>query len=359
MITALAAAVLAIAAATRIQRWWFSRSWTLAGAVIVLLCMSIHMALNVKTVESAVRVTLGAGIPGAIKMLLVCGICVGTAIVFTTVTSSRHLKKLLWLHISLSVVTAALSFYFFFKTPWPASNPDNRAFDNQYAFLPGYAEGLMLGMAYPFLLCLMVTIVAIRQADRRTATGWGLIIISPGAAALSAYAALRIGYLGSARWGLIDPTLTPFAISRFLAVVGVLFVAAGVLVTAMGTTLVSRAQLRAFDDLRSELLARWPGALRPSEPGSGAADRAADRAAELLDALSLEAKRQALPNQGAALSRTEVAHAVAEWIITDRIPEGLGSDNLRARAATSDVRWARELGDAYAREIERKLVLEQ
>ena len=195
MITALAAAVLATAAATRIQRWWFSRSWTLAGAVIVLLCMSIHMALNVKTVESAVRVTLGAGIPGTIKMLLVCGICVGTAIVFTTVTSSRHLKKLLWLHISLSVVTAALSFYFFFKTPWPASNPDNRTFDNQYAFLPGYAEGLMLGMAYPFLLCLMVTIVAIRQADRRTATGWGLIIISPGAAALSAYAALRIGYL--------------------------------------------------------------------------------------------------------------------------------------------------------------------
>ncbi|UUE28466.1 hypothetical protein LRQ08_31515 (plasmid) [Rhodococcus qingshengii] len=163
------------------------------------------MALNVKTVESAVRVTLGAGIPGTTKMLLVCGICVGTAIVFTTVTSSQHLKKLLWLHISLSVVTAALSFYFFFKTPWPASNPDNRTFDNQYAFLPGYAEGLMLGMAYPFLLCLMVTIIAIRQADRRTATGWGLIIISPGAAALSAYAALRIGYLGSVRWGSIRP----------------------------------------------------------------------------------------------------------------------------------------------------------
>lgn len=90
-------------------------------------------------------------------------------------------------------------------------------------------------MTYPFLLCLMMTIVAILQADRRTVTGRSLLLIVPGAAILTVYAALRIGYLFAARYGLTDPTPTPFAISRALAATGVLFIAAGIL-AAMAMT---------------------------------------------------------------------------------------------------------------------------
>lgn len=67
----------------------------------------------------------------------------------------------------------------------------------------------MLGMAYPFLLCLMVAIVSIAQADRKTVTGRALFLVFPGAAILTVYAALRIGYLAAARYGLIEPTPPP------------------------------------------------------------------------------------------------------------------------------------------------------
>lgn len=358
MIAGIAAALLAVTAATRVQRWWFSRSLTLAGSIVVLICMSIHMALNMKPVEQFVRQTFGASMPGTIKMLLVCGICVGTAIIFTNVTSSANPKKILWIHISLSLFTAVLSFYFFFKTPWPASNPDNQTFDNEYAFLPGYAEGLMLGMTYPFLLCLLVTIVTIRQADRRTVTGRGLIIICPGAVALTTYAALRIGYLFATRYGWIDPTPTPFAISRVLAIVGVSFIAAGVLSALIDSFLAARSEQKMFSELHSELIDRWPGAQRKSERGSSAADRVADRAAELLDALSLEAKHRDLPQEGPQAQESTVA-AIARWLITGRIPDGLGSADLRPRPGTTDVQWACILGDAYTRESKQRLASKQ
>lgn len=355
MIAGIAAALLAVTAATRIQRWWFSRSLTLAGSIVVLVCMSIHMALNVKSAEGIVRETFGAGMPGTIKMLLVCGICVGTAIIFTNVTSSEDPKRLLRIHISLSLITAALSFYFFFKTPWPASNPDNQTFDNEYAFLPGYAEGLILGMTYPFLLCLMVTIVAIRQADRHTVTGRGLIIICPGAVALTTYAALRIGYLIAARYGWIDPTPIPFAICRVLALVGVSFIAAGILSALIDSSLAARSELRQFAKLHTELINRWPGAERPSEKGSSAADRAADRAAELLDSLSLEAQNQNLP-KGMPLKQDDTVTAIAYWLVSDMVPDGLGSEHLRPQPGTTDIQWACALGDAYTRETEQRLV---
>ncbi|MFZ2177937.1 MAG: hypothetical protein WAW17_28720, partial [Rhodococcus sp. (in: high G+C Gram-positive bacteria)] len=247
--------------------------------------MSLHMTLNTQTMEEFIRFAFGASMPGALKMLLVCGICIGTAIVFTDVTSRAGQRtKLIRLHITLSLLTAALSFVFFFRTPWPA-NVDNRTFDNEYAFLPGYAEGLILGMAYPFLLCLMVTIVAIVQADRQTVTGRGLLLICPGAAILTAYAALRIGYLFAARYGLMEPTPTPFAISRILALTGVLFIAAGVLAAFAMNWVGAKTVLPQFADLRAELLTRWPGAERESKRGSSAAERVDDRAAELLDAL--------------------------------------------------------------------------
>ena len=249
MITALAALVLAIAAATRLHRWWYQRSLTLAGAFIVLTCMSLHMILNIQSVEDFVRATFGMSMPGSLKMLLVCGICVGTACVFTDVTSrADRRKKLLRFHIAMALLTAALSFVFFYTKPWP-EGVTNREFDDNYAFLPGYAEGLMLGMAYPFLLCLMVTVIAIAQADRRTVTGRGLMLMAPGAAILTSYAALRIGYLFAARYGLMEPTPLPFAVSRWLAIAGVFLIAAGVLAALMMNWRAARAALRQFADV--------------------------------------------------------------------------------------------------------------
>ncbi|MDH6284555.1 hypothetical protein [Prescottella agglutinans] len=360
MINALAALMLAVTAATRLHRWWFQRSLTLAGAFIVLACMSLHMILNVQAVEEFVRDAFGPSTPGSVKMLLVCGICVGTAIVFTDVTSQAgQRKKLLRFHITMSLLTATLSFAFFYTNPWPA-DVTNREFDNHYAFLPGYAEGLILGMTYPFLLALSVTAVAIAQADRRTVTGRGLMLIVPGAAILTAYAALRIGYLFAARYGLMEPTPTPFAISRVLAVGGVFFIAAGVLGALTMNWRASRAALRQFSDLRDELLRRWPGAERESRPGCSAGERVDDRAAELLDALSLEVECSNLP-AGRRLPQDDTAEAIATWITTGEVTDGLGYDSFFLESGTSDTQWASALGRAYssANANERKMVSQQ
>ncbi|WP_345353336.1 hypothetical protein [Rhodococcus olei] len=323
--------------------------------------MSLHMLLNIKSVEVTVRDTFGDSMPGSLKMLLVCGICVGTAIVFTDVTSKAGQRRILIrTHVSLSLFTAALSFVFFFSTPWPA-HVDNITFDNEYAFLPGYAEGLMLGMTYPFLLCLMVTTVVIVQADWQTLTGRALLLICPGAALLTAYAALRIGYLFAARYGLMEPTPTPFAISRVLAVSGVLFLAAGVLGALALNWLGARSAFQQFTALRDELLERWPGAERESKPGSSTAEQVDDRAAEVLDALSLEVDHSDLPG-GEPLPPEVAAAAIADWLVTGRITDGLGYNSFFPDAQTTDTAWAGVLGKAYQGaldENERKMVAGQ
>lgn len=346
MIQALAALVLAIAAATRVHRWWYQRSLTLAGAFIVLACMSLHMVLNIPSVEDVVHVAFGPSIPGSMKMLLVCGICVGTAMVFTDVTSPVGQRKmLLRFHITMSLMTATLSFVFFYTKPWP-DDVTNREFDNHYAVLPGYAEGLIVGMTYPFLLCLLVTVVAIIQADWQTVTGRSLMLIVPGAAILTAYAGLRIGYLFTVRYGLMEPTLTPFAISRLLAVGGVFFIAAGVLGALTMNWRTARADLRQFSELRQELLRRWPGAERQSRPGSSAVERVDDRATELLDALSIEVEVSDLP-AGGQLPQDAAAAAIALWLTTGEASGKLGSSSFFPEPGTSDTQWAAELGRAY------------
>lgn len=359
MINALAAGLLAVAAATRLHRWWFHRSLTLAGAFIVLACMSLHMAINVQPVEEFVRDIAGFSMPAATKMLLVCGICVGTAIVFTDVTCKiGHRKRLIYFHVTMSLATAFLSFVFFFAKPWPPY-VTNRAFDNEYAFLPGYAEGLILGMAYPFLLCLMMTIVAILQADRRTVTGRSLLLIVPGAAILTVYAALRIGYLVAARYGFMDPTPTPFVISRALAATGVLFIAAGILAALAMNWYGARKALQQFSALRAEMLSRWPGVARESREGSSVGERVDDRAAEALDAISLEVQHSDLPG-GTQLPPQVAAAAIAEWLICGRVTDGLGHHTFFPEPGVTETRWACTLGNAYQAAIEnqRELVVD-
>lgn len=357
MITGLAAALLAVAAGTRLYRWWYRRSLTLAGTFLALACMSLHMLLNVQSFEAIVRDAFGVRMPSALKVMVVCGICVGTAIAFTDVTSKGGQRAtLIRIHIALSLLTAALSFAFFFSTPWP-SNVDNRTFDNEYAHLPGHAEGLMLGMAYPFLLCLMVAIVSIAQADRKTVTGRALFLVFPGAAILTVYAALRIGYLAAARYGLIEPTPTPFAISRLFALTGVLFLTAGLAVSLTLNWLAARSDHRRFSALWEELMERWPGALRDSNRGSSTADRVDDRAAELLDALSLEVEHSDLP-AGIPLPSEMASAAIADWLITSRVADGLGYHSFFLDTEKTPTAWASELGNAYrtALESERKTV---
>ncbi|MGW0022163.1 hypothetical protein ACWDUD_27950 [Rhodococcus sp. NPDC003382] len=317
------------------------------------------MAINVQTVESVVRETFGFSVPGAIKMLLVFGICVGTAVVFTDVTCMiGQRRRLIQFHVTVSLVTACLSFVFFFAKPWPP-HVTNRVFDNEYAFLPGYAEGLMLGMAYPFLLCLMMTIVAILQADRRTVTGRSLLLIVPGAAILTVYAALRIGYLFAARYGLMNPTPTPLAISRALAATGVLFIAAGILAAMSMNWFSARKALRQFSALRAEMLIRWPGAARESRQGSSAGERVDDRAAEALDAISLEVEYSDLPD-GDQLPPPVAAMTIAAWLTSGRVTEGLGRNTFFPGPGTTETEWACILGTAYqaASENERKLVVD-
>ncbi|KJF19373.1 hypothetical protein [Rhodococcus sp. AD45] len=361
MITVLAAALLAVVAATRLHRWWFRRSLTLAGAFLGLACMSIHMLVNIRPVEAFASNTFGESFPAALKMLMVCGICAGTAIGFTDVTTSKVglRKNLIRAHITLSILTGSLAFIFFFSRPWPA-NVDNLTFDNEYAFLPGFAEGLILGMTYPFLVALMVTVVAITQADRQTVTGRALLLVTPGAAILTAYAALRIGYLLAARYGFMEPTPTPFAISRLLALSGVLFLGAGMSLALALNWFRARNALQQFTPLREELLIRWPGAERGSKPGSSASEQVNDKAAEVLDALSLEVEQSDLPT-GIQLPPAVAASAIADWLVTGRVADGLGYNSFFPGTDTTDTAWAAALGSAYQMTIEneRKMVAGQ
>ncbi len=320
--------------------------------------MSAHQALNVQVVETFVRDSFGPGMPNAVKMVMVCGICVGTAIGFTAVTSKDgQQKKLLRLHITMSVTTGALAFVFFAATPWPAGVTD-REFDNKYAHLPGYAEGLIVGMAYPFLLALLVTIVSVKQADRRTVTGRGLMFIVPGAAILTVYAALRIGYLSAARYGVMEPTPTPLEISRVLAATGALLVAVGVLVALTMNWLAARTALQQILPLRDELMKLWPGAVRESMPGASTSECVDDRAAEVLDALSIEVDFSDLPTEG-TLPQEAAASAIAEWIVAGRVADGLGYSSFFHDPETTDTEWACMVGAAYnaIKGTERKAVL--
>lgn len=356
MITALAALLLAIVAATRLHRWWFRRSLTLIGAFIGLSCMSIHMLLNTRSVELFVADTFGDSAPAAIKMLMVCGICVGSAIGFTDVTSKAgHRKTLVRWHVTVSVITTVLAYIFFFSRPWPA-DVDALTFDNEYAYLPGFAEGLILGMAYPFLVALMITVVAISQADRRTVTGRALLLVTPGAAILTAYAAVRIGYLVAARYGFIEPTPTPFAIARLLAVSGVFFLGTGMAGALILNWLGAKRPLEQFTPLRKEMLRRWPGAERGSPAGSSAGERTDDKAAEVLDALSLEVEHSSLP-AGTQLPPEIAAPAIADWLVNGRVADGLGYNSFFPESETTDTDWAATLGRAYqiAIENERKM----
>jgi hypothetical protein len=358
MIHAIAAVVLLLAAATRFRRWRARRSLVLAGSVVILVCMSLHMAINVQQVEDAVRSATGDGMPTAVKMLLVCGICVGTAIVFTDVTAQheRH-RKLLVFHVATSIVLAILAFVVFYRQPWPDGVTD-REFDRDYAFLPGYADGLALGMVYPFLLCAMVTVVAIVQADRRTITGRTLLLIVPGAAILTTYAGLRIGYLVAARFGVVEPTTTPLEITRFLAAAGAFLLAAGVLAGLAMNRRQARRALPQFANLHRELLSRWPGTQRESRPHSSEMEKVDDRAVEVMDALSLEADFSSVPRRNPFTLDDRAADLIAQWLVTGEAPPELGHESLSCPPGVITTDWVCSLGRAYDRAThnERKMV---
>ena len=357
MINALAAVALFIAAVTRFHRWRARRSLVLAGSVVILVCMSLHMAINVQVVEDAVRFALGDGTPAAVKMLLVCGICVGTAIVFTDVTAQheRH-RRLLVFHVTTSIMLATLAFAIFYRQPWPDGVTD-REFDRDYAFLPGYADGLIIGMAYPFLLCAMVTVVAIVQADRRTVTGRTLLLIVPGAAILTTYAGLRIGYLAAARFGVVEPTVTPLAITRLLAAAGVFLLAAGVLTGLVMNHRQARRALPQFANLHGELLSRWPGTQRESRPHSSDMEKVDDRAVEVMDALSLEADFSGVPYRD-PLDPDRAADLIAQWLVTGEVPTELGHESISCPPGAITTDWVCSLGRAYDRATanQRKMV---
>ena len=104
--------------------------------------------------------------------------------------------------------------------------------------------------------------------------------------------------------------------------------------------------LRNFVELHEVVTTRWPGVVRPSWEGSGATDRVADRATEVMDALSIAAHAAGLPH-GAPSPEDEAPVAIVEWIITGRAREELTQEVLGTPEGVSDVEWVRTLGVAF------------
>jgi len=347
--TAAVAVLLWIAAASRFRRWWWARTWNLVGVLTVFTCMAAHMTVNLPLFENLLRGALGhSNGAGAVKMVLFSGICFGAAILVTDLmaASDRRRAQLIRLHALLSMVTAGGSVAFFLTAPEMPEQRDGYTFDDLYAHTPGYAEAGIIAMLYPFFLCIVVTIVTAGHADSRTATGRGLMVLCPGVFLLTVYAGMRITYVLAASTGAIDPTPRVFDITQVLALVGVLMVTIGVLWPTMALWTAARRALRNFVELHEVLTTRWPGVVRPSWEGSGATDRVADRATEVMDALSIAAHAAGLPH-GAPIPEDEAPVAIVEWIITGLAREELTQEVLGTPEGVSDVEWVRTLGVAF------------
>ncbi|QYB00034.1 hypothetical protein I1A62_02650 (plasmid) [Rhodococcus sp. USK10] len=358
-VAAVVAILLWIAAASRFRRWWWSRTWNLVGVLTVFTGMAAHMTVNVPFVENLLRGALGhSNGAGAVKMILFSGICFGAAILVTDLMapSDRRRAQLLWLHASLSMLTAGGSVAFFLTAPEVPEQRDGYTFDDLYAHTSGYAEASIIAMLYPFLLCIAVTIVTARHVDIRTATGRGLMVLCPGVLVLTVYAGMRIIYVLAAHTGAIDPTPRVFDITQVLALVGVLMVAIGVLWPTIAHWVAARRALRDFLELHRALTAHWTGVVRPSWEGSSATDRVADRAAEVMDALSVASRAEGLPD-GDPLPKEKAPVAIAEWILTGFTREELTKSTLGAPEGLSDVEWVRTLGVAFNTARQEELVV--
>lgn len=335
-------------AVTRAHRWRQSRSVFTLGTMIVFVCMASHTTVNIELVDRFISDATGvANSTSAVKHVIFLGICLGAALMIVALRVSRVDVQRRWvtpLSIGAGVPAIAAVVLFFSAKAVPQAESGYQ-FDELYAHLPGYAEAAALVMGVAAVLCTIITVVVVLGWDVSTAAGRGLAILTPGVAALSAYAWMRAGYIVAARAGWIGPSTTVFDLSSRLVVIGILLTTLGLMWASIEGVFAVRAQRRDFAALYTALVVnQWPGVARESYATAGASRRVEDRASEVLDAISMQARRDGLPEYG----DSEVSPGmIAFWLRTGEAG-GVSVSDLRPPPETDSVRWVRSVGRAFS-----------
>ncbi len=335
-------------AITRAHRWRQSRSVFTLGTAIVFVCMAFHTTVNIRWVDRFISDS--AGVPNstsAVKHITFLGICLGAALMIVALRVPQVDVQHRWVApLSIgAVLSAVAAVVLFFSASAVPQAESGYQFDELYAHLPGYAEAAALVMGVAAVLCTTITVVAVLGWDVNTATGRGLAILTPGVAVLSAYAWMRAGYIVAARAGWIEPSTVIFDLSSRLVVIGILLTTLGLVWASIEGAFAVRAQRRDLEALYNALVVdRWPGVARDSHATAGTARRVEDRASEILDALSMQARRDGLPEHG---DREVTPEMIALWLCTGKAG-GVSVSGLRPSADTDSVRWVRLVGRAFS-----------
>ncbi|AOW94177.1 hypothetical protein BFN03_19850 [Rhodococcus sp. WMMA185] len=335
------------AAVTRTRRWWQARSVFAFGAAIVFTFMASHTTVNIGPIDRAVSDALGVpNATSAVKHVVFLGICLGASLMLVALrVTAAHAQRRWVAPVFLSWVAAsAAALAFFFSAARVPQAETGYQFDKLYAHLPGYAEAAALVMGVAAVVCTMITIVVLLGWDVGTPEGRGLAILAPGVAILAFYAWMRTGYITAARAGWVEPTSALFDLSTKLAAIGILFTATGLMWASAEGGIAVRLQRRDIAQLHRNLVGeRWPGVARDSHATAGPVRYTEDRASEVLDALSMQARRDGLPEVGHGIATPE---SIADWLRTGE-PRGIGVCDLRPPADTDAVKWVRSVGRAY------------
>lgn len=333
---------------TRVRRWSQSRSIMSLGTGVVFVFMALHTTVNLGPVDRFISRAIGvANATSAVKHGLFLGICLGAAIIIVALRVPEVERQRRWLApltLVAGLAAAVAAILFFSADPAPQAR-DGYEFDELYAHLPGYAEPAAFVMGVAAVLCTIITVVVLLGWDLSTPTGRGLAILAPGVGVLAVYAWIRGGYIVAARAGWAGDSVIVFELTSSLALIGAILTTIGLMWASIEGFFRVRSQRRDFAELHTFLVKdRWPGVVRESWPSIQPGHRLSDRATEVLDALSMQADADDLPEQGSPAT----PETIARWVWTGE-SGGISVEGLRPPSGTDPVKWICAVGTAFTK----------
>ncbi len=350
-----------IAFASRAWRWWWSRTWVLGSMSLAILAPALHLTMNTPFGEAAVQELVPfSNFSTALRIVLFNAMAASLGVLTFAVTSTHErVKRGAAVLSAIAVVGSLSAVAIFVATPQMPQVAGGFQFDQAYGHLPGYAEAGIAGVVFPGVLCPVLIVMSVRAADLRSLGGWSLTLWATGLVAVTIWAWIRFVYFVMVRYGAAPHTPVVFKITSAVAAVGVLAIFVGLMLSPVVSWVRARLVLLGVGSVYRELVARWPGVRRQSRRGSSADEKADDRITELFDALSMEtgamdsgiAHAAGAPPTEVAVKPTEMATAVAQWLVHGRRRPALSSENIQAVLDDeSERRWALMLAKAYRKE---------
>lgn len=333
-------------ALTRLWRWRTSRSVLTLGTAVVFIFMALHTTVNVGAVDRLISEAVGvANATSAVKHGIFFGICLGASIIIVALRVPDVDRQRRWIAPLSAGATAAtaVAVALFFSAEDAPQATDGYQFDELYVHLPGYADSAAFVMGVAAVLCTVITVVVLLGWDLGTPSGRGLAILACGVAVLASYAWIRGGYIVAARLGWVETSTYALDLTTQLALIGAVLTTLGLLWSSIEGVFGSQKQRRDFAELYTVVVKeRWPGVIRGSWASFDPSRRTADRANEVLDALSMQADVDKLPEHGLPAT----PESVARWVHAGE-SGGIGVDGLRPPVGFDAVKWVRAVGRAF------------